>query len=35
MLESINQGNGDLVKEHMGKYDMTDAQIKTLTDKLK
>ena len=35
MLESIEKGNGDLVRTHMGKYDMTDAQIKTLTDKLK
>lgn len=35
MLESIEKGNGDLVREHMGKYDMTSAQIKTLTDKLK
>ena len=34
MLESIEQGNKDLVREHMDKYDMTDAQRKTLLEKL-
>lgn len=34
MLESIEKGNGDLVKQHMDKYDMTDAQRKTLLEKL-
>ena len=35
MLESIDKGEGALVKTHMDSYDMTDAQRKTLLDKLK
>ena len=34
MLKSIADGHPDLVKEHMHKYDMTDAQKSTLEEQL-
>tara|TARA_R100001082_G_scaffold107937_1_gene82485 strand:- start:988 stop:1494 length:507 start_codon:yes stop_codon:yes gene_type:complete len=34
MLKSISDGHPDLVKDHMHKYDMTDAQKSTLEEQL-
>ena len=34
MLKSIADGHPDLVKEHMHKYDMTNAQRSTLEEQL-